>query len=235
MAIPTFPFSFEKHFVPDVETPDCLGACFAMCARYWRESKPSLSYATDLAYWQRYLSKLNVSTPNGINTIKLVKTLQKVIEMEQKEKDQANQELATESPEMDELLEPSPLSIRPCNFSRIEDALAFFLHNPPIPLVLFYDQSVSQTNEEGGGHAVLLHSFDTVVKENIYFIDPFRHRIRKEFPMNLAIFNNGWKEWDNLVLAVYPRDTNISFDTNTGKSKYPTNMLDYIWSSKADG
>jgi hypothetical protein len=227
MAIPTFPFDFEKHFVQDVFTPDCLGACLAMCARYWRDLKPNLSYATDLAYWQRYLDFLKVSTPNGINTIKLTRALQKMIESEQQKKDQTDSELSVEPAQIEDTNSPSPLIIQPCNFQRIEDALRFFNHNPPVPLILFYDESLSQTNEEGYGHAVLLHSFDTVVKENIYFIDPFRHKITKEFPMNLAIFNNGWKAWDNLVLAVYPRDMPISINA-VGKSKYPTTLLDYV-------
>lgn len=71
---------------------DCLGACFATCARYWRELKPSLSFATDITYWKSYLENFNTNdTLNGVNTVKLVKAIQKMMmTVNQEEKDEAD-------------------------------------------------------------------------------------------------------------------------------------------------
>ena len=145
----TLPFDFGKHFVPDVSSPDCLGACFAMCNRYWMDHFPNLRLNTDLRYWNSYLQKINSSTPRGISTVKLLSTLKSDVD---------NSVLLSNDSDDDSFVSQvieydtrPPLIIKPFNLKDIDAANGFLSHSPPIPLILFFDQSMAQNNQEGGG------------------------------------------------------------------------------------
>ena len=124
MPISSLPFDFDKHFVPDTSSPDCLGACFASCARYWKDLRPDLKLATTLEYWNKFLEKANTVSPKGISTLKLMANLGKPGEDEQLFQETDDEQ--SETHYIVEVIEKKktllPLSIRTLTLNFIHDA-----------------------------------------------------------------------------------------------------------------
>jgi hypothetical protein len=199
-----------------------------MCARYWKDLRPSLDVPTSLSEWGKYLEAVNASSPKGTSILKLLANLKfdgrPHLSLAETDEEQS------EAEHVSEVLEGKktpPLVIRPLNFASIDSAMSFMLHSPVIPLILFFDQSISQNNQEGGGHAVLLHSFDSKVQKKIYVIDALRTTLGKPYPWDMDMFNNGWREMSNLVMAVYPYEEKVSINMASRRIA-SSSLLDYM-------
>lgn len=227
MLIPNFPFNYDKYFVPDALSPDCLGACFAMCARYWKDRRPKLNLPTTIEEWNKFLEVIHAVTPRGTSIMKLISNLNLI--QKHQEPDLTTDEGEDESEYVTDVLESKtkpPLVISPFNFNSIEDSYGFLSYRTPIPLILVFDQSMAQNNYESGGHAVMLHSYDSKVQQKIYVIDPLRAMLRKPYPYDMDLFYNGWKTMSNLALAVYPYDEKVLIKTSD--TNISSTMLDFI-------
>lgn len=218
-----FPFDFNKHFVPDTSSPDCLPACFAMSARYWKDIRPQLSVPLALEDWVAYVGKANASSLKGVSTLKLVANLSKkeenIVLNEESGEDFALEVMEKKRP-------PVALTVQTYNLYSVEETIQFMRHSPPVPIILCFDQSLALNNQAGGGHAVLLYSVDIKMEKKVYVIDPFRAKLRKPIPWDLEFFNTGWKEMQNLAFAVYPSDEKIIIYSGKHKTISPT-LLDY--------
>jgi hypothetical protein len=199
-----------------------------MCARYWLDSRPALNIPTTLDYWNKYLEVMNATSPKGTSILRLISNLKVEQEltppMSSVQEEQEEVELVADVMEAKKI---PPLVIRPLNLDSIEYAHGFITHNPSLPLILVFDQTMSQNNQEGGGHAVVLHSLDTRVQKKIYVIDALRTQLGKPYPWDLDIFSSGWKVMRNLALAVYPYNEKVSINITSAKLRSST-LFDFM-------
>src|SRR5574341_1217245 len=154
----SLPFDWQKHYVPD-RSVDCFPACIAMCALYWASQFPDLAIPTDKNYWRvNFIDKYKATTPRGSSIKRIYESISALTEKEgiQTEKDKSLK-----------------LKIEAYNPANIRYIKRFLELQPPFPVIIIYDRSLSLTNVEGGYHAVIFHSVD-LKKERVLIIDPTR-------------------------------------------------------------
>jgi len=192
MPIPTFPFVWERHFVGEQDTYDCVPACVAMCARYWNE-QTKLDLPIDTDEWRETFERFKIHSPRGINLGLLRSSFKKLTP-----KNGVGLRLRTEF------------------VNHVNDVTKLFEQEPAFPCILCYDRRMTLHNAIGPQHASLLHSVDTI-KERVRVIDP--SLIHRDTPStyDMIDFIRGWEETGKLVIIPYP--SNIKLQMNTKKNK----------------
>ncbi len=178
------PFEWDKCFVADHST-DCMPACIAMTARFWKTIRPDLPFSEDLDSWKKFILEQSSMTSRGSSITRLVDNLRKI-------NDDTSRDLT--------------LNIVPLTLVNIESAEEFLKHSPPIPLIVVFDRSYTITNVEGGYHASLLYGIDYEKQKKVYLIDPSSVDLMEPFPWDLERFSVGWEKFHNLCFAIYPSD-----------------------------
>lgn len=179
-----FPFIWGKHFVGESNSTDCVPACVAMSAKYWKD-KSSLKLQEDIKKWKSYFEKLGVHSPRGTNVTKLKNALNL---MRGKTK--------------------VSMKFRVDNAQHILDLQKCFEEKPEIPVILFYDRRMVVHNARGPHHASLLSEI-SIGKEYVKVIDPtsiFRND-PSTHPLN--DFLKGWQRTRNSFMLAYPTDVNV--------------------------
>ena len=179
-----------------------------MSVRYWKMHRPNINLLDSLQYWKDFCLRCGSSTTRGTSIFRLYKNL-----------DSATDELKLE--QEDGVASQTP-SIRisaytPPHISSLSRLLA---EAEPIPSIVIYDKTKALTNQDGGNHAALFHSFDRD-KEKVYLIDPSLPSMRMPFIYDLGRFIEGWKVYRNLTFIVYPEDYSLSIKKTSGEHIEP--------------
>jgi len=188
-----FPFDYKKHFVPEQNSEDCVPACIAMAAMYWKSRMPKLALPTKIDEWKSYFDELRVHSHRGTNLVMLKSALKRL------KKDGIG------------------LSLRLIQPKHIADLTKLFELKDPIPVILCYDRSMVINNFQGPNHASLFITLDTW-KEDVEVVDP--SQVRRESPMTykIADFLKGWNQVQNLAILAFPSSVSVPLnmrDRNT--------------------
>lgn len=191
-----FPFIWKKHFVPETNSEDCVPACIAMTALYWKSKFPKLSLPTKLDEWKSYFDELNVHSPRGTNLAMLKSALSRL------KKDSIG------------------LSLQMFNPKNLADLTKLFDVNIPIPIILCYDRSMVINNFEGPNHASLFHKIDTW-RDQVQVIDP--SLVHRKTPMTYLTsdFKRGWKQLQHLTIIAYPSNMRVPINMNDNEPIQP--------------
>ena len=189
------PFDWDRFFVSS--QTECVLACFAMSARYWKSFYPELSLPTDLEEWQEFASESFVLFRGTSIRDMIRKTPTEIPEPT---------EIAI--PEKEEITDKpiqfSELVIKPHTPIGFNSLAPFFQTRPPIPQILVFDQLLMTHNISGTYHAILLHSID-FEKEKLFVIDPAKRHLLEPYVYDFNLFQKAWKECQNLQIVTYPK------------------------------
>lgn len=201
MAAIEFPFDWDKHFVPEVDSSDCVPACVAMCARYWVDRK-KISLPINIEEYKEYFEKLKVHSHRGTSVSLLENALKKIT--------------------------PKGKTGLRCKIyyaQKVADLTKLFELETPIPVILRYDRSKILRNITGTHHASLLHSLDTV-KERVRVIDPSMPERTTPSTHDMIDFLNGWNETGKEIIITYPSNTRVPI--NMRQRAQSTSMDEFV-------
>jgi hypothetical protein len=199
----TFPFVWEKYFVSEIDSSDCVPACVAMTARYWIHKK-AISLPPDLTDWRAYFEKLKIHTHRGTSISLLENALKKITPKGK-----------------------VGLRCKVYHVQKVADLTKLFDLEIPIPVILRYDRSRVLRNVTGTHHAALLHSLD-IVKERVRVIDPSLPDRDTPSTYDMADFLRGWDETGKEIIITYP--TNIRVPINMRKIIQHTPIDEFVTS-----
>ena len=189
------PFDWNRFFVPS--QTECVLACFAMSARYWKSFYPEINLPTDLKEWQEFASESFVLY-RGTS----------IRDMMRKKPIGISEPIETAIPEKENIIDKpiqfTELVIKPHTPNGFESLVPFFQTRPPIPQILIFDQLLMTHNISGTYHAILLHSID-FEKEKLFVIDPVKHKLLEPYVYDFNRFRQAWKERQNLQIITYPK------------------------------
>lgn len=207
----TGPIPFDwKDFCRNKGT-DCVPACFAMAARYWKRLLPDLPLPTDQKDWENFVLRTSARTSRGTSLLRLLRNVPtggQIPSIEPPELDLLQEEAEPEGAELEPVklsnLVLDPRTPRSLNWLRsaINDA------NPPIPQILVFDKMMMTRRIEGGSHAVMLLKLD-FDKEKLYVVDPTLHTRMEPDVYDFDNFSRGWEVLSNLNIMVYPEGVKV--------------------------
>jgi len=191
------PFVWERFFVPS--TTECVLACYAMSARYWKHSFPHLNLPIDLEVWKEFAAKSFIQY-RGTTIRDMMRNTPKipeVIEATLSEKEEVEEDVSNRI----QFLE---LVIKLGNPKGLESLTPFFQTQPPIPQILVFDQQLMTHNISGPAHAVILYQVD-FEKEKLFVIDPTKVHLSEPDVYDFRLFQKAWRECQNLQIVTYPK------------------------------
>jgi hypothetical protein len=216
----TRPLPFDWKDFCENQGTDCVPACFAMSARYWKRLKPDLPLPTDRESWDDFILFTSARTSRGTSLLRLLRNIPTpdrtpISELHDQGIEALQEEVASEASELEpEELEPEGAELEPVRLSNLvldprtpasigDLKAALDYADPPIPQILVFDKVMMTRRVEGGSHAVLLLKLD-FDKEKLYVIDPTLRTRMEPDVYDFNNFNHGWEALSNLNIMVYP-------------------------------
>ena len=229
------PFDW-KDFCKNQGT-DCVPACFAMAARYWKRLRPELPLPTDEETWDEFILRTSARTSRGTSLLRLLRNIPSldhapITGIHVQSLESLQEEVAGEASEAEpEEVEPEGAELEPVRLSNLvldprtpasinDLRSALDYADPPIPQILVFDKVMMTRRVEGGSHAVLLLKLD-YDKEKLYVVDPTLYTRMEPDVYDFDNFSRGWELLSNLNIMVYPE--NVKIVTSSG----PT-ILDFV-------
>ena len=198
------PFVWGEFFVSS--KTECLLACYAMSARYWKSFFPELNLPTDLEVWKKFADKSFLEY-RGTSIHDMMRKAPIAIPLE-------TEATLPEDVGEKETIGPKPTEAHPTQFldlvvkinalNGLESVVPFFQTRPPLPQVLVFDQLLMTHNIRGNYHAVILHSVD-FEKEKLFVIDPTKLHLLEPDVYDFRLFQKAWRECQNLQIVTYPK------------------------------
>lgn len=196
----TLPFDWNIFFVPS--RTECVLACYAMSARYWKSFFPELSLPTDLEVWKEFAAE-SFKEYRGTSIRDMMrKAPREIPETTGGALPEEVEKAEGFVPKSTQFLE---LVIKSNTPNRLESLVPFFQTRPPIPQILVFDQLLMTHNITGNSHAVLLYSLD-FEKEKLFVIDPTKVHLLEPDVYDSNLFQKAWRECQNLQIVTYPKE-----------------------------
>ncbi len=183
MPLTQLPFQWNRHFVPEENSSDCVPACVAMCARMWNDTG-LITVPTETNQWAQYFEKLGIHSHRGTNVSLITNAMKKI--KKQKPHFALNLYYPVHISDLTKLLET----------------------NPVFPLILTYDRRMVEHNAIGVHHASLFHSFDSQ-REKIFVIDPASPYRTTPIPYDQTDFFRGWEETGKEIIIPHPSNIRV--------------------------
>lgn len=193
------PFDWDRFFVSS--KTECILACFAMSARYWKSFYPELNLPIEIEVWKEFASESFVNY-RGTSIRDMTRKMPKIPNTTEATSPEKHEEEGKIVSKPTQLLE---LVIKPNTPKGLDSLKPFFQTRPPIPQILVFDQTLMTHNIIGNFHAVILHSLD-FEKEKLFVIDPTKVKLTEPDVYDFRLFQKAWRECQNLQIVSYPKD-----------------------------